>query len=182
MLAQLLRELGPAARVLVLELHARGAERVLLRCLRPVRFERCGRRLALGSEFVLLVGFCAVAAAGDDERARALRIREPDVQRREAAHRQSDHMRAFDLEVIQHRDRVVARVVLRVALRVVRNVRGRKPARGIADAAEVAREEAHLRLPAAMVAGELVDEDHRVTAARFLVVETGSIARLGVRH
>src|ERR1044071_2527208 len=65
-------ELGPAARVLVLELHARRAEGILLRRLDPIRFKRSGGGLALGAELVLLFGLGAVAAAGDDERARAL--------------------------------------------------------------------------------------------------------------
>src|SRR5207302_2183684 len=96
MLGELLREFRPAARILVLELHARRAEGVFARRFGPVRLERGGGRFALGTELVLLVRLGAVAAAGDDERARALRVRNAYMQRREAAHREADDVRALE--------------------------------------------------------------------------------------
>src|SRR5512144_63543 len=102
MLAELPGEFLPAAAVLVLQLHARRAEGVLLRRARPVGFEGSGSGLALGLELLLLVGLRAVAAAGDDERACALRIRDADVQRGEAAHREADDMRPSELQVVEY--------------------------------------------------------------------------------
>ena len=87
---KLLRELGPAARVLVLELDSRRPERVLFRGILPVRLEGRRRGLALGPELLLFVGLGTVAAAGDDERARAPGIGDADVQRRESAHGEAD--------------------------------------------------------------------------------------------
>src|SRR3954468_14596322 len=73
-------------------------------------------------------------------------------------------------------------MLLGVAPAVVRHVGGWKAARVIGDAAEVAREKAKLRLPAAVVAGKLVDEEHGRAAARFLVIEPGAIPGGGVGH
>ena len=40
----------------------------------------------------------------------------------------------------------------------------------------------HLRLPRAVVTGELVKEDERVTAPRLFVVQTDLVVGDGVRH
>src|SRR4051812_19455614 len=138
-LGELAGELGPAARVLVLELHARRAEGVLGRGFAPVAEEGSGRRFALGPELVFLLRLGAVAAAGDYQRARTVRVRNAEVQRGESAHREPDHVRALDAEMVEHRESVVARMSLRIALAVLRDVRGREPARSIGDAAEIAR-------------------------------------------
>ena len=47
---------------------------------------------------------------------------------------------------------------------------------------EVAREEAHLRRPAAILAGALVNEDQRTAAPRFLEKKPSAVLRAGVRH
>src|SRR5438034_5815062 len=104
------------------------------------------------------------------------------VQGCETAHRQPDDMRAVELQMIQHRDDVVARVGLGIARRILRHVGGRKAARIEGDATEVAREKAHLRLPAAIVAGEFMDEQQRHAAARCLVIELDAVLGGGVGH
>ena len=104
------------------------------------------------------------------------------MQHGKAAHGDTDHVRAVDLEMVEHREDVIARMILGVARGIVRDVGGRKPARRKGDAAEVAREEAQLRLPAAVVAGELVDEDERMAASRFVKKKAGAILRGGVGH
>src|SRR5258708_26145463 len=73
--------------------------------------------------------------------------------------------------MVQHRDDVIPRMRLRIARAVLRYVGGRKAARVVGDAAEVAREEAQLRLPAAVIAGELVHEHERRAAAALLVIQ-----------
>src|SRR6266852_458704 len=61
--------------------------------------------------------------------------------------------------------------LLRVRLYVVENVRRRIAARVEGDRAVAAGEEAHLEMPAPVIAGELVDEDQRQALPRFLVVD-----------
>jgi hypothetical protein len=104
------------------------------------------------------------------------------VQRREAAHGETDDVRALDPQVVEYRDRIVARMRLRIAFAIFRDVGGRKAARRVGDAAEAAREEAHLRLPASVIACEFVDEKNRRAAAGFFVVEAGAVFSDGVRH
>src|SRR5258708_14972001 len=75
--------------------------------------------------------------------------------------------------MVQRRDDVVLRMRVGVARAVLRHVGGRKAARVEGDAAEAAREEAQLRLPAAVVAGELVHEHERRAAAALLEIQAG---------
>src|SRR3954471_19516491 len=97
MLGELLREFSPAARILVLELHARRAERVFRRRVEPVRLEgRCGG-FAFGAELRARVGSAAIAAARDDERARALWVGDADMQGRKPAHRKADDVGGLEL-------------------------------------------------------------------------------------
>src|SRR5690606_16040700 len=65
--------------------------------------------------------------------------------------------------------------ILRILRQRGRHVRGRVAARVERDAAIAAREESELRLPASIVAGELVYEHDRRAAARFLVVELHTV-------
>src|SRR5258706_16291632 len=75
--------------------------------------------------------------------------------------------------MVQHRNDVIPRMRLGVARSIFRHVGGRKAARVVGDAAEVAREEPQLRLPAAVIAGELVHEHERRAAAALLVIQAG---------
>ncbi len=104
------------------------------------------------------------------------------MQGRKTTHRQAHHVGPIDPQVVEHGDGVVARVDLRIARAVFRHIGRRKTARVVGDAAEIAREKAHLRLPAAMIAGELVDEDERRAAAGFLVMEPGAVLGTRVGH
>ncbi len=88
MLGELGGEFGPAAGILVLELHPGRPERVAFgRFRHALRRDRCGRALDLLLELRALAGLGAVAAAGDDQRQGALGIVQAEMQRREAAHR-----------------------------------------------------------------------------------------------
>ncbi len=83
---------------------------------------------------------------------------------------------------IEHAADVVARARLRVALDILGHVGGRIAARVVGDAAVAAREVAQLRLPAAVVAGELVHEHDRRAAAGLLVVELDAVVGGKLRH
>src|SRR5204862_2414685 len=64
---------------------------------------------------------------------------------------------------------------LRIALPIFRHVRGRVTAGIEGDAAIAAREEAQLRLIAAIIAGKFVHENDRVAGPRLLVIEAHAI-------
>src|SRR2546422_452207 len=119
----------------------------------------------------------AVAAAGDGEGKRAIAVHHAEMQRRKGAHRQPDDVRALDAERIEHAADVVAGTRLRVALELLRDVGGRIAARVIRDAAIAAREMAQLRLPAAMIARELVDEHDGCARAGVFIVEPHAVVR-----
>src|SRR5438046_2703817 len=70
-----------------------------------------------------------------------------------------------------------AKARVRVALELLRDVGGRIAARVIRDAAIAAREMAQLRLPAAMIARELVDEHDGCARAGFFIVEPHAVVR-----
>src|SRR5262249_59233644 len=99
------------------------------------------------------------AGAGDDQGQRPVRVPEAEVQGREAAHGEAADMGLLDLEPVEYTPDVLGRTLLRVRLDVVGHVRGRIAARVERDRAVAAREEARLQMPAAVIAGELVDED-----------------------
>jgi len=65
------------------------------------------------------------------------------------------------LERVEHRQNVVARALLRIALAVLRDVGRRIAARVIRHATIIPGEMPDLRLPGAVIARELVDENHR---------------------
>src|SRR5579864_9646999 len=99
MFAQLARKLREAARVLVLILHARRTRRVGGRKLRHTLLSEGGDGLrGLALKLFSLAGLGAVAAAGDDDRMRAIAIVHAEMQRGEATHGEPDHMRLLDLE------------------------------------------------------------------------------------
>ena len=109
-------------------------------------------------------------------------MRKSDMQRREPAHRQAHDMGTVDPEMVENGSDVIARTRLRIAFRICGHI-GRGITAGVErNAAVAAREEPHLRLPAAMVAGKLVDEDDRRADAGFLVVELHAIIGGGVGH
>jgi len=121
------------------------------------------------------LGRGAVARAGHHGGQHPLRVPERQVQRGEAAHRQADHVRLADLEAVEHSDRVGDRPLLGVRLRVGGHVRRGVAAGRVGDAAIGRREEPHLRLPAPVVAGELVDEQERLALAGLLGVQLHAV-------
>src|SRR5579862_524086 len=183
MLGELGEELGIAARVLVEVLHAGRPGAVGLGDFgHAVALDF--RRGAAGfiAELLALVGLRAVAAAGDDQGGGAVGIGETEMQHGKAAHRDADDVRLRNVESVEHGADVVARPLLRILIPVLRHVGGRIAARVERDAAVAPREIAQLRLVAADVAGEFVDEDDRVAGAGFLVIEADAVVGGEVGH
>jgi hypothetical protein len=179
--SQLPRELGEAARVLAQVLQPRGAVAVGGHQLRhAVAPDRRRALHALALPRAVDRGVRARAHAHQRERQRArrggvARVLHAEVQRREGAHRAADHVRLAQLQRVEHRDDVVALALLLVVLRALRHVARRIAARVVGDAAVRACEVAQLRLPAAMVAGELVHEHERRAAAGLFVVQVDAV-------
>src|SRR5260370_41635707 len=87
-----------------------------------------------------------------------------------------------DAQMVETRRDVGGGARLRVGGRARRQVRGRIPPRVEGDAAVALAEMPQLRLPAAGIAGEFMDEDHRNPCPRLLVMEANSVIRSGLRH
>ena len=107
---------------------------------------------------------------------------EAEMQRRKSAHRQADDMRLVDLQMVQHRPDVIRRARLRIFPNVLRHIGWRITARIVRDRSMPLTEMPHLRLPAAIVAGVFMHEDHRPTGARFFVIQSNPIIRRCVWH
>src|SRR5664279_1765813 len=80
-------------------------------------------------------------------------------------------MRLPDSKMIKHRQNVVSGAVLAIGRRILRYVRWRIAARGIGDGPVAPAKMQKLLFPAAMIAGEFMDEDDRRAASGFLVVQ-----------
>src|SRR5882672_1829327 len=103
MLCELVAEFRPAARILVLILHAGRTERVGFRRLgHSEGFETARRGFRLVDELLAFVALGTIAASGDYQRASARRIGETEMQRGESPHRQADDMRALEFEPVKH--------------------------------------------------------------------------------
>src|ERR1700722_2553819 len=98
-----------------------------------------------------------------------------EMQRREPAHGKAADMRLPDRKMIEHRQDVVGRAVLAIGRRILRYVRWRVAAGGLGDGAVALAEMLKLLFPAAMVAGEFMDEDDRRAAAGFLKVQPHAV-------
>ena len=94
--------------------------------------------------------------------------RRPKCSRREAAHGQAADMRAGNAEAVEHGQDVVGGHVLAVGRGLLRHVGWRVAAGREADRAVAAAEMVQLQRPAAVVAGELVNEDQRRAVPGFL--------------
>src|SRR5262249_14582309 len=79
-------------------------------------------------------------------------------------------------------DDVSAGNILAVARRIVRDIRRRIATLAERDAAMGARKAAHLRLPGAIVACELMDEDNGRPGTRFFVIKIHAVAGFDLRH
>src|ERR1700692_658107 len=84
-------------------------------------------------------------------------------------------MRLRNRKMIEHRQNVVGRAVLAIGRRILRYVRWRIAARGIGDGPVALPEMLKLLFPAAMIAGEFMDEDDRRAASGFLVIEPHAV-------
>ncbi len=78
------------------------------------------------------------------------------------AHGQAHDVRRADVQIVEDGEDIVAGACLRVAGDVRQYIGARPAARVEGDAAVAPGEVAHLRLPTAMVAGKLMDEDDGV--------------------
>lgn len=107
---------------------------------------------------------------------------ERDLQHGVAAHRQPNEVRAIELEVVEHGDAIAHPMQIGIGIGVIRHVGRRIAARRISDAAAALAEFAHLRLPAAVVAGKFVHEHDGRALPDFLVVKAHVVGRDGVRH
>ena len=112
---ELVVELLPALRVLVPELDSRGPRAVDV----GERRHRLGQEaLGRGRDVPLELGavrrHAPVPAPRDDQRQRPLRVAQPEVKRRVAAHRQPADVRPVDPERVEQASDVVDGVVLRV--------------------------------------------------------------------
>jgi hypothetical protein len=172
-LAQVLLE---RARILRLELHPlRAAAIGLDEACDAFALDQLRILLRRRLELLVLRRMRAVAAARHGNRGRAVAVRHPEVQRGKRAHGKADYVRALDAERVEHAADVVPGAGLRVALEVLGHVGRRVAARVVRNAAVAARKVAHLRLPAAVVAAELVHEHDRRAAARLLEIELDAV-------
>src|SRR5262245_40175388 len=117
----------------------------------------------------------ARASADNRQAATQLRVTQPEVQDDAAAHRETDEVRALDAEVVDQRAQVFDQQLLRVQLGIGRNARGWKPALAVRDTAIQAAEGAHVQLPGAVVAAELVAKDDGEAGAGVFVVEVDAV-------
>src|SRR6266850_1963767 len=79
-------------------------------------------------------------------------------------------MRLLDTKTIKHHQDIVGGTVLAVGRRILRHVRWRIAARGIGDGPVAPTKMLKLLFPAAVIAGEFMDEDDRRSASSFLIV------------
>src|SRR5438132_11350567 len=183
MLREMCRKLGPATRVLVLELHPARTDRVGLGGnLHPGILDQCGGLGGLVVELLALARLSAIAASGDDQRQCPVGIAQAEMQRGKTAHRETDGMRLGDPERVQHGANVVAGAVLRIALGILRNVGWRVAPGVIGDTAIASRKIADLRLEAAAVISKLVDENDRGACPGLLVIEADTVIGSEVWH
>src|SRR4029450_11341617 len=92
------------------------SERIGLGCLPHAFLELSCRCLRFLGELLTLIGRGPIAAARHHQRARALRIGEAEMQRREATHGEPDDMRLVELQRVEDGTNVIARAILRITL------------------------------------------------------------------
>ena len=176
-------ELGEAARIFVLELHPGRTESVFL----SERFHARGAQtrgydFGLSAEALAFLRGRAIAAAADAQRKRAVRVAKAKMQCRKSSHRKADDVGFRQAEMIEHRGDVVRSARLGVRACGVGDVRGRIAPRVKGDAAVTLSEVAQLRLPAAMIPGELVHKNNCGTGAGLLVMQPHAVVGGGKGH
>jgi hypothetical protein len=128
------------------------------------------------------IGQRTPAAAGRRHRNAALGMADADMQRGVGAHGVPDDVGFGDIQRIHDGDDVSAGDVLTVTRGVGGNIQGRVAALAIGDAPMGAAEAAHLRLPRAVVAGKLMDEDHGRARAGFLIIKIHAVGGFHLGH
>ena len=73
-------------------------------------------------ELLALAGLRAIAAAGDDERQRAVGVGQAEMQCRKPTHRNADDVGFRDREGVEDGANIIARPLLRIAPRVLRHI------------------------------------------------------------
>jgi hypothetical protein len=104
------------------------------------------------------------------------------VKRAEAAHREADDVSPVDPQALEHRERVLDGVLLRVGVELSGDCRRRVSTGGVGHTAVARTEMRHLGLPAAVVAGKLVDQEEGHSGPPLLDMESDSVDRGDVRH
>src|SRR5437763_64831 len=104
------------------------------------------------------------------------------MQHGESAHRKADAVRRVHSGRVENRDRVLDRTALRVGRLFRGHVRRWIATGRVRDALMTSRQVHDLRLPASMVAGELVDEQDRNARTGDFVVQLDSVRAASLRH
>ena len=100
----------------------------------------------------------------------------------EPAHRKPHDVSVINAEVIDHHSDVLGRALLRIGGKGFRNVRGGVTAGIKRNAAIAPAKVAQLHFPAAVVAGELVQEDYRLARSHLFIEKRDPILCGRVRH
>src|SRR3954452_15771640 len=176
MLTQPFGKQPPTARVLLLKLHARGALGIGLReKLRALLFEVPGDLLGDTLEVLFMGFFGAIPGARCADRLDALGPAQASMQNGEAAHGQAYQMSPGQAGAVHDVENVIRRARLRVGRYVLGDFRRWKSARSEGQTLVTPREEAHLRLPAPVVAAELMDEDDWRAGSSRLIMQLHAI-------
>ncbi len=183
MLGQDAFELGKAPRVLVLILHTGGAVGIFIgKGGHALGFDEGGDRFRFGSKRLPLRRLGAVTAAAHGERAGARRMAESEMQCGEAPHRQAGDMSTVYTEMIEHRENVIGGAILGIGGNRLRHIGGGIAAGVEGNDAVTPAEMPDLRLPAAIVAREFMDEDDRRPGPGLLAVQLHSVVGDSVWH
>ena len=175
-------EMCKAARVLVLELHARRADLVGLDRFGGAEFLEAPRHhFGVAHELRALVRIGTIARTDGCQRQRHARVTQAEMNRRVAAHRAADDVRFSDFQMAHDRRNVVGGDRLRILRYRFRHVGRRIAARIEGDAAIAPAEVTDLRFPGMQIVGEFVHEDNRRAATGFFVIELDSVG-VSVRH
>src|SRR5512146_3539011 len=138
MFPELIPELEPTARVLILKLNAGRPQGIAVGCLlHPLLLELLGSRLCFFGKLRSFIRCSTIPASCDNKRASAVGIGKAEMQRRKATHRQADDMRLVDFKCIKYRSDIVPRSLLRITFTILRNFR-RWIAASVIDNATVA--------------------------------------------
>jgi hypothetical protein len=124
----------------------------------------------------------AGATGGSDQRAQPFRMEHRQHQPGIGAHGETNDVCACDLQSVEHGNGVGGGDVVAIGGRVVGNVGGRIAARRHDDTAVGPGKMRYLRRPAAVVAGELVEEQDRMAGAPLLDVELRAVLCSDMRH